>query len=59
MRYAKAFAAALTAGLGSYAVAMADSHVTSQEWITVVAAVVTALGITWAVPNNPPPNPPV
>jgi len=60
MKYAKAFVAAIAAAAGSYATAMADSHVTTQEWVTIVIVAAAALGITWGVPNapTPPTNPP-
>ncbi|MET9123029.1 hypothetical protein [Streptomyces sp. NPDC004528] len=51
-RYAKAVVAAVVAGSGSLATALNDGTVTATEAVTVVLAVLGALGITWAVPNR-------
>lgn len=51
-RYAKAIVAALIAGLGAMATAVQDDVISSQEWITIVIAALSALGVTWAVPNR-------
>ncbi len=53
MKYAKAFVAAATAGLGSLATALADNVVTPVEWVTVAIALLGALGLTYAIPNKP------
>jgi len=47
----KAIYGAISAGLGSLAVAFADNHVTTQEWITVAIATLGAAGVVWGVPN--------
>jgi hypothetical protein len=49
--YLKAIYAAVISGLGSFAVAVADNVVTTQEWVTVAIATVTAAGVVWGVPN--------
>lgn len=49
--YLKAIYAAVVAGLGSFAVAVSDNVVTTQEWVTVAIATVTAAGVVWGVPN--------
>ncbi|MFF3884012.1 hypothetical protein [Streptomyces sp. NPDC001914] len=54
-RYAKAIVAAVVAGAGSLATALNDGTLTAAEGVTVVLAVLTALGFTWAVPNRPQP----
>ena len=51
--YAKAIVAALIAALGGLQVASADGVITPAEWISVASAVVAALGLVWAVPNQP------
>jgi peptidoglycan/LPS O-acetylase OafA/YrhL len=53
MQYAKAAVAAVAAGAGTLATALADDHVTTGEWVAVAVAVLGALGITYAVPNAP------
>lgn len=52
LRYAKAIVAALVAGGGTLGTALADNHVTYGEWLGVALAVLAALGITAAVPNQ-------
>ncbi|SOE25595.1 hypothetical protein [Streptomyces sp. OK228] len=51
-KYAKAVAGAVAAGATSLGVALADSNITAQEGLTVVAAVLATFGLTWAVPNK-------
>ena len=51
--YAKAIAGALTAGLTAAATALTDGSVDPVESITIAIAVITALGVIWAVPNEP------
>ncbi|WP_055527238.1 hypothetical protein [Streptomyces graminilatus] len=53
-KYAKAVTSGLAAGAASLATALADSTITTQEGLTAVAAVLAALGFTWAVPNRDP-----
>lgn len=58
MRYLKAIFGALSAGLGSLAVAYADNVVSNQEIVTISIVTVTALSVIWGVPNSPPVNDP-
>ena len=51
--YAKAIAGAITAGLTAAATALTDGSVDPVESITIAIAVITALGVVWAVPNGP------
>ena len=51
--YAKAIAGALTAGLTAAATALTDGSIDPVESITIAIAVITALGVVWAVPNGP------
>lgn len=52
--YAKALAGALLAGLGAYAVALADDSVTQLEWVAVAATMLgTLLGVR-QIPNRGP-----
>ena len=51
--YAKAIAGAITAGLTAAATALTDGSVDPVESITIAIAVITALGVVWAVPNAP------
>lgn len=51
-KYAKAVAGALAAGATALGVALADNSVTTQEGLTVAAAVLATFGLTWAVPNK-------
>ena len=51
--YAKAIAGAVTAGLTAAATALTDGSVDPVESITIAIAVITALGVVWAVPNTP------
>lgn len=50
---AKALVAAVVAGVGALAVAMADSVLSTGDGVTIALAVLSALGITYAVPNKP------
>lgn len=52
MKYAKAATGAVIAGLGSLGTALADSHVTAQEWVAVALATVIAGGAVFGVPNK-------
>jgi hypothetical protein len=52
-KYAKAFVALLVAVLGSMQVALSDGHVTATETVVALLAGLAALGLTWAVPNEP------
>ncbi|WP_433363949.1 hypothetical protein [Streptosporangium sp. CA-115845] len=49
--FAKAIVAALAAGTGALAQAMADGVIVQGEWVTTALAVLGALGITYVVPN--------
>lgn len=51
-KYAKAVVAGIAAGSASLGVALADNQITTQEWLTAVAAVLATYGLTWAVPNK-------
>lgn len=53
-RYTKAIIAALVAGGTAYLAAQADGVITGEEIGYIVAATLTALGFTWAVPNSKP-----
>lgn len=50
-RVLKALAAAVSAGLASYGVAVADGNVAGDEWVTLVVAAIGAGLVVWAVPN--------
>lgn len=50
---AKAIVAGLAAGATAAVTAVQDQVVTSGETVTIVLAVLGALGITYAVPNRP------
>ncbi|MFD3929524.1 hypothetical protein [Streptomyces sp. NPDC058614] len=51
-KYWKAVVAAVVAGAGSLSTALADDTISAAEgWLT-LAAVLAALGFTWAVPNR-------
>lgn len=52
--YAKALIGAVVAGLGALSVALEDGSISSQEWISIVAAFLVALGAIFAVPNAQP-----
>lgn len=51
-RYAKAIVGAVVAALSAYQVAQTDNVITTQEWVTIAVAFVTALSIVWGVPNT-------
>lgn len=51
-KYAKAIVGALVAGLAALQTALLDDKVTTNEWIAVATAVVTALGLIWGVQNK-------
>lgn len=51
---AKAVVAALSAGAAAAVTAVQDQAVTSGEVVTIILAVLGALGITYAVPNRQP-----
>jgi hypothetical protein len=50
--YMKAIVGALVAGLTALSTALIDNTVTGQEWIAVVIATLTGLGVVYAVPNK-------
>ena len=56
--YAKAFLAAVIAGLGSLATALVDDtslgDVSDGQWLAVALATLVALGAVFAVPNKQP-----
>ncbi len=52
MKTAKAFVAALVAGLTAIGTGLDDGHLTSGEIWSAVIAVVVAYGATWTVPNK-------
>ncbi|MFJ9113032.1 hypothetical protein [Streptomyces sp. NPDC102283] len=52
-RAAKAIVGGLSAGAAAAVTAVQDQVVTSGETVTIVLAVLGALGITYAVPNRP------
>lgn len=51
--HAKAIVAAIVAGLTAVVTGLDDNAVSMQEGIAAVIAFLTALGVTWAVPNKP------
>lgn len=51
-KYAKALVAAVAAGSASLLTAVNDGSVSNGEWVTVALAVLSALGVTYAVPNK-------
>lgn len=51
-KYWKAVVAAVVAGAGALATALNDDIITAAEAWTTGAAVLVALGFTWAVPNK-------
>lgn len=57
-KYLKAVYGAVAAGLGSFAVAVSDNVVSTQEWVTVAIVAFSALGVIWGVPNLPQATPP-
>lgn len=52
--FAKAIVGGLSAGAAAAVTAVQDQVVTSGETVTIVLAVLGALGITYAVPNRQP-----
>jgi hypothetical protein len=52
-KYAKAVVGGIAAGATALGVALADNNITTQEGLTVIAAVLATYGLTWAVPNRP------
>lgn len=56
-KYAKALVGALIAFLTSLSTALVDGNglnsVTDGQWVVSVIAFLTALGVIWAVPNEP------
>jgi hypothetical protein len=53
-RVLKALAAAVSAGIASYGVAVADGTVAGDEWVTLVVAAIGAGLVVWAIPNKEP-----
>jgi hypothetical protein len=53
-RVLKGLAAAVTAAIASYGVAVTDGSVTAEEWITLAVAALGAGLVVWAVPNKVP-----
>lgn len=51
-KYAKAIVAAVIAGASVLLTGLDDDVVTRMEWISVLIAALSALGITYAVPNS-------
>jgi hypothetical protein len=58
LRYAKAVAGGLAAGVAALTPALADGTVTTTEWVTIAIAVLGGAGIIAVVPNAKPPAPP-
>lgn len=48
----KAIVAAIVAGAGAAVTALNDSVITTGEAWTIAGAVLGALGLTWAIPNQ-------
>lgn len=57
LRYAKAVAGGLAAGVAALTPALADGTVTGAEWLTIAIAVLAGAGIIAVVPNKPPAPP--
>lgn len=55
---AKAIVSGTAAGATAAVTAVQDGVLTTGEGVTLVLAVLTALGITWAVPNRQQPGAP-
>lgn len=53
MTIAKAIAAALVALGASLVTALDDDHISSQEWLTALLAVLGSAGVVWYVSNGP------
>lgn len=51
-KYAKAIVGAVMAGLAATGTALADGQVTAVEYTVIASAVVGALALIWAVPNE-------
>jgi hypothetical protein len=49
--YAKTLVAVVGAVAAAASVAISDSVITPAEWVTIVLAALTALGV-WAIPNK-------
>jgi hypothetical protein len=56
--YRKAITAGLAAGLTALASVLAHGSVTPQDWLSVLAAVLVAGGLTYRIPNTPASTPP-
>ena len=54
MVMAKAFVAAIIAGLGALGTSLVDNHVDQAEWVAVALATVVALNAVFWVPNKDP-----
>jgi hypothetical protein len=50
--HAKAIVSGMTAGVFMF-FAFKDGGITSGEWSTIIAGMLTAGGATWAIPNTP------
>jgi hypothetical protein len=50
----KALVAAVSAGIASYGVALADGNVAGDEWVTLVVASIGAGLVVYAAPKNKP-----
>ncbi|AQZ71120.1 hypothetical protein BKM31_44835 [[Actinomadura] parvosata subsp. kistnae] len=48
---AKSIVAGLSAGTAALVTAMGDNVIVTGEWVTIGLAVLTALGVVYAVPN--------
>lgn len=53
-KYAKAIIGAVVAGAGALGTAIADGHVTAQEWVFILATAVAGLAAVWGYPNAQP-----
>jgi hypothetical protein len=53
-RYWKAAAAGASAGAAAAVTAVQDGRVTAVEGVTIVLAILGALGVVWGVPNREP-----
>ena len=52
--YAKAILGALVAFLTALTTALEDGHVSAQEWVTALIALLAAGGVVFSVPNRRP-----
>ncbi|MFR9796849.1 hypothetical protein ACL02U_13215 [Streptomyces sp. MS06] len=50
----KAVVSGAAAGTAAAATALQDGTITTAEGVTILLAILGALGVTWAVPNKPP-----